>query len=407
MNSWSLAVRHVARNRRRGLLTGAIVAFGFAALTLAGGFMAQSFKGLRESAIRSGLGHLQFADARLFDASSPEASQYAIADAPRLMAIFKGDPAVRAVMPRAEFFGLAGAGRSSVPFLGLGVDAEAEKLGSDIPATVSSGRWLKSTEHGAVLGAGLARALGADVGDTLTLMATTPAGALNAIDVEVVGIAHIAVRALDDRYLATTVAAAEALLDAPDAVTRISVLLDQTGQERDAGARLLDAAKKEFPQLAVRRWDQLAEFYAQVRVLYLGIFGFLGTVLIVVVFLAAFNAMLMSIAERTREIGTLRAIGMRARDVRRQFLREGIVTGVLGSVAGAALTLAIMAILNATGIELPPPPGGTRGFPLHIEFFPLAYLGAGIAMTATLALAAWLPARRAARMPIVEALAHV
>jgi putative ABC transport system permease protein len=93
--------------------------------------------------------------------------------------------------------------------------------------------------------------------------------------------------------------------------------------------------------------------------------------------------------------------------VRRQFLREGIVTGMLGSVAGAALTLAIMAILNATGIELPPPPGGTRGFPLNIEFFPLAYLGAGIAMTATLALAAWLPARRAARMPIVEALAHV
>jgi putative ABC transport system permease protein len=407
MNPWSLAVRHVARNRRRGLLTGAIVAFGFAALTLASGFMAQSFKGLRDSTIRSGLGHLQFADQRLFDASSPESSRYAIANAPRLIAIFKRDPAVRAVMPRAEFFGLASTGGSSVPFLGLGVDAEAEKIGSDIPGTVARGRWLKDAEHGAVLGTGLARALGTQVGDTLTLMATTPAGALNALDVEVVGIARIAVRALDDRYLATTVTAAEALLDTPDAVTRVSVLLDRTSRERETGAQLLDAAKKEFPQLAVRRWDQLAEFYAQVRVLYLGIFGFLGTVLIVVVFLATFNAMLMAIAERTREIGTLRAIGMRARDVRRQFLREGIVTGVAGSIAGAALTLAIMAILNASGIELPPPPGGTRGFPLHIEFFPLAYLGAGIAMTAALALAAWLPARRAARMPIVEALAHV
>jgi putative ABC transport system permease protein len=142
-------------------------------------------------------------------------------------------------------------------------------------------------------------------------------------------------------------------------------------------------------------------------VLYLGIFGFLGTVQIVVVFLAVFNTMLMAIAERTREIGTLRAIGMRTQTVRRQFAREGIVLGAAGSLTGAVLTATIATALNMSGIELPPPPGATHGFPLHIEFFPLAYLGAGVAMTATLAIAAWLPARRAARMSIVEALAHV
>ena len=52
-------------------------------------------------------------------------------------------------------------------------------------------------------------------------------------------------------------------------------------------------------------------FYQQVRVLYIGIFGFMGTVLVVIVFLSTLNAMLMSVTERTREIGTLRALGAR------------------------------------------------------------------------------------------------
>jgi putative ABC transport system permease protein len=287
------------------------------------------------------------------------------------------------------------------------VDPVAEAAGSDIPRTVASGRWLQADENEVVLGAGLAHALNVQIGDTLTLLATTPAGALNALDVSVVGIANIPVRALDDRYLATTTHAATELLDSPDVVSRVSVLLDHGGDEQRVAARLLETLKDRYPEIEARRWDQLAEFYAQVRVLYLGIFGFMGTVLVVVVFLAAFNATLMSVVERTREIGTLRAIGMRQRDIRHQFVREGALAGFFGSIAGALLTLLLMLGLNASGIMLPAPPGATRAIPLHIDFFPLWWLFAGAAMTLTLALAAWFPARRAARLPIVEALGHV
>lgn len=407
MNRWTLAARNLVRHRRRSVLTGAIVAFGFTALTLAGGFMAQSFKGLREGAIRSGLGHIQFADARSFDSTATGTLAYPIRDAATFIATLARDARVRAVMPRVEFFGLAGNGAASLPFMGVGVDPAAEAAGSDIPRTVVNGRWLHANEHAAVLGAGLARALGVHTGDTLTLLATTPAGALNALDVAVVGIANIPVRALDDRYLATSVQTAGELLDTSDTVTRVSVLLDRDGDEQRVAMRLRETLKERFPEIETRRWDELAEFYAQVRVLYLGIFGFMGAVLVVVVFLAAFNATLMSVAERTREIGTLRAIGMRQRDIRHQFVREGALAGLTGSIAGALLTLFIILGLNASGIMLPAPPGATRAIPLHIEFFPWAWLFAGAAMTATLAIAAWFPARRAARLPIVEALGHV
>ena len=71
------------------------------------------------------------------------------------------------------------------------------------------------------------------------------------------------------------------------------------------------------------------------------------------------------------------------------------------------LALVVRSILNASGIMLPPPPGATHGMPINVKFYPLAY-GAGLlAMVLTMAIASYFPARRAARVRIVDALTHV
>jgi putative ABC transport system permease protein len=117
--------------------------------------------------------------------------------------------------------------------------------------------------------------------------------------------------------------------------------------------------------------------------------------------------MTMAAAERTREIGTLRAIGTPPETVRRMFVAEGLVLAVAGCLAGAALALLVRQGLNASHIMLPPPPGASHGTPIHVAFFPLTYLAGFAAMLATLAAASYFPARRASRIPIVDALAHV
>jgi putative ABC transport system permease protein len=71
------------------------------------------------------------------------------------------------------------------------------------------------------------------------------------------------------------------------------------------------------------------------------------------------------------------------------------------------MALLIRAVLNASGITLPPPPGASSGTPLHVNFYALAYLAGLLAMLATMAIAAFFPARRASRIPIVDALTHV
>jgi putative ABC transport system permease protein len=403
-----LALRNVARNRRRSFLTGGVVVFGFAAVALAGGFMSQSFQGLREGTIRNGTGHLQFADPAFFAGNEDAALEHGLSGSDRIAAILAKDPEVQEVLPRIDFVGLATNGSRSVPFLGTGLDPAPEARTMDTAKLLVAGRWLTdASERSVVLGSGLARSLGVAAGDSITLLATTPDGVLNAVDATVSGLADIPIKELDDRYLATTLGLASELLVASGRVSKMTVVLRERADANEARPRLLQSLHREGIDVAGRTWEELAVFYRQVRLLYIGIFGFMGLVLVVVVLLAAANTMMMAAAERTREIGTLRALGTRPSAITRMFVAEGLILAVAGCVGGALVALAIREVLNHAGLTLPPPPGVSHGVVLHVNLYVTAYAAGALGMSATLVAASWFPARRAARMSIIEALAHV
>ena len=407
MSAFQLAWRNLVRQKRRTLLMGSVVAFGFAAFALAGGFIAQSFEGLKEGTIRS-IGHLQVVDRRAVKQSEDATLEFGLKDAGRARAIAARDPDVEAVLPRIEFVGLATNGAKSVPYLGLGVDPEPEARATLARELVVAGHYLSSAGgEDVVLGTGLASALGARTGDRITLMATTPDGSLNAVDAVVAGLVDVRIKELNDRYLAAGIGLVSRLVETSDSVSKLVIFLRKGADEKRAAERLqrlLSAAG--FP-IAVRHWEDLAAFYGQVKLLYIGIFGFVGAVLVVIVILSAAIVMTMSVTERTREIGTLRAIGTRPGRILTMFLAEGAVLAVAGCVAGALVALVIRAILNASGIILPPPPGATHGLPINVKFYPLAYAAGIAAMVGTMIVASWFPARRASRITIVEALTHV
>ena len=405
--SFALAWRNLVRQKRRTLLMGSVVAFGFAAFALAGGFIAQSFEGLKEGTIRS-VGHLQIVDRRAVSRNEEATLEFGLKDADRAQEIAASDPAVDAVLPRIEFVGLATNGAKSVPYLGLGVDPKPEISASLASELVVAGRYLSTPDgEDVVLGTGLASALGVKTGDRITLMATTPDGSLNAVDGVVTGLVDVRIKELNDRYLAAGIGLVSRLLETSETVSKLIVFMKKGIDENRVAARLeraLDAAG--FP-VAIRRWEDLAVFYGQVKLLYIGIFGFVGAVLVVIVILSAAIVMTMAVTERTREIGTLRAIGTRPAGIQKMFLAEGAVLAITGCVAGALLALVVRAALNASGIILPPPPGATHGLPINVRFYPLAYAAGVAAMVGTMLVASWFPARRASRISIVEALTHV
>jgi putative ABC transport system permease protein len=407
MNPFALAWRNLLRQRRRTLLMGAVVAFGFAAIALAGGFIAQSFGALEEGTIRS-IGQLQILDRRAVSATEESTLEFGIPDAARARAIAERDPAVAAVIPRIDFVGLATNGTRSVPFLGVGVDPEPEARATNAGELVVAGRYLSgSGGDGVVLGTGIASALGVKPGDAVTLMATTPDATLNAVDAVVEGLADVLIKELNDRYVAIGVDLAARLLQSSGTVSKLVVFLKHGADEKAAAERLAKALNAAGYPVAVRNWRELAVFYGQVRLLYIGIFGFVGAVLVVIVILSAAIVMTMAVTERTREIGTMRALGTRPAEILRLFVAEGVVIAVAGCIAGALIALVIRAALNASGIVVPPPPGATHGTPINVRLYPLAYAVGLAAMILTMTIASYFPARRASRISIVDALTHV
>ena len=405
---WRLAARNLFRHRRRTILTGSIVVVGFVAATMTAGFVAQTFRGLKDITIRGQGGHLQVVSAEAAGKSDEEAATLLLDHAEELTRSVATSPDVLQAMPRLAFFGLVAHGERSIGYMGTGTVPALERSASITAEAVAEGTFLADPEADEVmLGGGLARSLGVKTGDLVTVMTTTPDGGLNAIDATVVAILRWPIKELDDRLLFLPWAPAARLLKAEGKATSIAVTLKPGVDLEKAAGALRARLHRGGAGASVKTWIESAPFYVAVRRLYAAIFLFTGLVLATVVILAAANTMTMSVFERTREIGTLLAIGMERRQVRNLFLAEGLLMGLGGSIAGAVGSLLIRAAINAGRITLPPPPGATNGGVLHVELIPVAFLVGFVLMTVTLLAASWWPARRAARLDPVEALTHV
>jgi putative ABC transport system permease protein len=129
--------------------------------------------------------------------------------------------------------------------------------------------------------------------------------------------------------------------------------------------------------------------------------------MLIMVFFAISNTVSMSVVERTREIGTLRAIGTYSREILKNFMLEGLVIGVLGSLVGMLIGLSISFLSTVAGFTMPPPPGRAEGYPLVISAPLDIYMNVSITIVVVCVLAAWLASWKAVNKTIVEALAHV
>jgi len=144
-----------------------------------------------------------------------------------------------------------------------------------------------------------------------------------------------------------------------------------------------------------------------VRELFGRIFAVLTLIVSIMVVFGITNTMTMAIFERTREIGTVRALGTRRRGVVSMFVLEGVALGTLGGLIGVVLGIALARLISSIGIQLPPPPGSTRGFTVNIFVVREVLVQAFQLSLITAALASLYPAWRAARLNVVEALRHV
>lgn len=401
-----LAFRNLWRNPSRTAISVLSVAGGVVAFLLASGFIEWIFQDMRESTIRSQLGHLQIVKPHYFDKGIADPYAFLLPAASAEQTLIEQTSGVLSLAPRLAFSGLISHGEATIAFIGEGVDPEREQ-GISSRVTITQGRDLldgSSRKRAAVLlGEGLANSLGVAPGDSVVLLATTANGSPNALELQVAGTFATVSKEYDDRALRLPIASARKLMRVDGATTWVA-LLDRTEQTEQVAKTLSTLLPRD--RFEVVPWTALADFYNKTVVLFSKQVNVLKLIVSAIIILTISNTQMMNVLERTTEIGTSLAVGQRRKFVLHTFLTEGFLLGVFGGVSGLALALLASTMINAIGIPMPPPPGMARGYVAQIVIpFSLALEAVILAFGTTL-LASILPAWKASRLNIVDALRY-
>ncbi len=470
MNTLSLAWRNLLRNRRRSITTLLAMIVGANAVLLFGGYSRNITYGLQTDYVKYG-GHLQIQREGYYRYGSGNPAAYGLAQYREIIAAIQQDPVLKPLVlvatPTLQLQGIAGnfgAGVSRTA-LGLGVVVEDQNRmrawnGYDFPVQVPQMALTGTGPETAVLGTGLARVLQlcgplklqdcqaaavkpaataqprtgapadlpADIADLGTLangpaaaapssaaaiemLAATAQGAPNVARLQVVKAEEQGVKEFDDVYVGLHLAQAQQLVfgkEAPKA-TAIVLQLQHTDQIPAAKARLEKLLAERFPQEPVEVLDfsALNPFYGQALAMFATLFGFVALLIAAIVLFTVGNTMSMAVIERTVEIGTLRAMGLRRAKLRRLFMQEGLLLGIVGAVLGVSIAASLAGLINHSGLTWTPP--GRSPVPLIIRVWGETGLIAGttVGLILVASLSAWLPSLRAARQNIVDALRHV
>ena len=466
MKAWILAFRNLLRNRRRSLTTMSAMVIGLIAVLLFGGYIHNIKYGLQTSYVRES-GHLQIQRRGYFLYGSGDPVSYAIEDYTRIVDAVRDDAQLQAmvtvVTPVLAVNGIAGnfsAGVSRTVF-GSGIVVEEQnrmRQWNDygFPDHEPPLALAATKPNAVVIGTGVARVLrlcaalkvpncrdpqpahdadrqSAAPNDLVQLAAAeahsihgdAPAatastahiqlltsnayGAPNVADLSVVAAEKQGVKAIDDMYVQLHLGQAQRLVygGGQPRVTSIVVQLRHTADIERARQRLLSVLRRTpgGDGLDVLDFATLNPQYGQITGMFDAVFGFVAVLMATVVMFTVGNTMNMAVMERTREIGTLRAIGLRDAGIRRIFICEGFLLGLGGAIAGTLLALVGAAFINRAGLHWVPP-GQTGSVALTVRVWGESAMimrnALGILLVATAS--AWLPARRASRMPVVEAL---
>jgi putative ABC transport system permease protein len=165
-------------------------------------------------------------------------------------------------------------------------------------------------------------------------------------------------------------------------------------------------AKLPKNEFQVVPWYELADFYNKTVALFTKQVHGIRLIIAVIILLSVSNTMTISVMERTGEIGTAMALGVKRTGILRLFMSEAVLLGCVGSLLGLLAGKLLADLISDIGIPMPPPPGTAHGYTAEVLFsWDNALVSLALVISTTL-IASIYPAWRASRMQIVESLRH-
>ncbi len=399
-----LAVRNFFRNTRRSLISAVSIALAITVIIFARSYINGVIKNISGNLIKLVSGHVMVTQPEykrrerllLLDETVRLDDQF-----------YRGvdNNEITHVSPRIKFGVLLGKEELSVPAVGYAMTPEIEKDISGLDARLVQGQYISTGEQAMIMGRGLAERLNVKIGDTLTIITRTAYESPAGVNLLIKGIFETGIGGVDRSFFYIPLDAGQRLLDLEGMATEIAIMVKNperaiaVAREISGHTGLLAIPHQ---QNSLLRYINLIHF----------IYGVLYLVILLVACSTIANTMLMVIFERTREIGTLKALGMVTRKVIILFITEAALIGILGSLVGVILGSALSFWLKFQGIDISvTSETGSQGIPfgpiIYFDPTPIAILSSFIfGLIATL-IVAILPISRIARMEPAKALKTV
>ncbi|MFQ6105033.1 MAG: ABC transporter permease [Candidatus Glassbacteria bacterium] len=402
MQIFRIALRNIWRQRRRTVLTILTMFGGFTLASISIAWSDGTYNSIINMFTRNRLGHIQVHSEGYLDRPSLYKT---IDDFHTIGENIEALEGVESWAPRLYSAGLVSVGEKSAGTRIIGIDPAKENETTRFLNKITRGRgFFSQPSHEAILGKGLAEVLGAELGDTAIIISQAADGSIANDLYTVIGIYESGGEGSDRAVFYLHLQDAQELLTLQDRVHEIIVianrLRDVKGLTREIESVVGDRG------LSVAPWQEFARsFYNAMMADKQGAWIMIFVIMLIVA-VGVMNTVLMTVMERRREYGLLRAVGTPPGQIVQMVLAETAAMAIMSIAVGILVSLIVNYMLSLHGIKIPEPItyGGVEFTTLKTELNLRSYLIPAVIVFFVGVVVSIFPAGRAARVAPAKAM---
>ncbi len=333
---FKMAFRNVLRNKRRSILTAVGIIIAVMLIIYAQALFTGMIGNMIENTAHIKTGHVRIVTPEYLRREKLFPLEEAVYITPALDSVIDATPEVEAFTYRIPFGVLLSKDERSKPAFGTAIDVEREKGFLDLSGEnyLIEGSYLEASDEAILIGKGLAEELGFKVGDSLVIITSTAYGSPSGMNLTIKGIVQLGHANLDDNAFYIPLAAGQQLLDLKGRAAEVLVLLDTKDNSEKVASRW-QAEAGEAMGLKFVPWQQ--DDLLSMMSMAFRIYWVIYAIILLIASATIINTMLMAVFERIKEIGILKAMGMRGNRILWLLTAEASMIGLFGALIGAVL----------------------------------------------------------------------